>query len=48
MTDTWKGFCSLNAHEESSGVDCSIHTSSALKISGDPGLIFTLTRVTRV
>lgn len=45
MTDKWKCFCFVNTHEESSGVQCSLYISSALKISGDRGLILTLTRV---
>lgn len=45
IADKGKCLCSLNTYEESSAVEYSTHTTSALKISGRLGLIFTLTGV---
>lgn len=45
IADKGNWFCSLNTYEESSAVEYSTHTTSALKISGGLGLIFTLTGV---
>lgn len=45
IADKGKWFCSLNTYEQSSAVEYSKHTTSALKISGDLSLVFTLTGV---